>query len=70
MSVLIRPLSEFSQRAKNALVQELGVIDTMRLLNQFRAGHGDYTIDREKLFQGETVKSLVAGIKAQRSGER
>ena len=69
MTVLIQPLSEVSSRAKNVLIQELGVIDTMRFLNQFRAGHGDYTVEREQLFKGETVKSIVAGIKAQRNGE-
>ncbi len=66
MSVVIQPLSEVSSRAKNVLIQELGVIDTMRFLNQFRAGDGDYTAEREQLFKGESVKSIVAGIKAQR----
>ena len=68
MSVSIQPMSELTNRAKHALVQELGVVDTMRFLNQFRAGNGDYTAEREQLFKGESVKSIAAGIKAQRSG--
>ena len=68
MTVHIQPLSEVSSRAKNALVQELGVIDTLRFLHQFRAGSGDYTAEREQLFKGESVKSTLAGIKAQRTG--
>lgn len=68
MSVLIQPLSEISDRARKVLIQELGVIDALRFLNQFRAGHGDYTVEREQLFPGETVRSIVAGIKAQRTG--
>ena len=68
MSVHIQPISELTNRARHALVQELGVIDAMRFLNQFRAGNGDYTAEREHLLKGETVKSIVAGIKAQRSG--
>lgn len=68
MSVPIQPISQLTNRAKNALVQELGVIDTIRFLNQFRAGNGDYTTEREQLFKGESVKSIVAGIKAQRGG--
>jgi hypothetical protein len=69
MSIHIQPMSELTQRARNALIQELGVIDAMRFLNQFRAGNGDYTSEREMLFKGETVKSIVADIKASRSGE-
>ena len=69
MSIHIQPMSELTQRARNALIQELGVIDAMRFLNQFRAGDGDYTSEREMLFKGETVKSIVADIKRLRSGE-
>jgi hypothetical protein len=69
MSIHIQPMSELTQRARNALTQELGVIDAMRFLNQFRAGNGDYTTERETLFKSETVKSIVADIKALRSGE-
>ena len=67
MSVLIQPLSEISDRARKVLIQELGVIDALRFLNQFRASHGDYTVEREKLFHGESVKSIVSAIKAQRN---
>lgn len=69
MSVHIQSISELTSRAKHALIQELGIIDAMRFLNQFRAGSGDYTVEREQLFKGESVKSILAGIKAQRSGK-
>lgn len=67
MSIHIQPLSELTHRARSALIQELGVIDAMRFLNQFRAGDGDYTTERQTLFQGESVKSIVADIKASRN---
>jgi hypothetical protein len=67
MNVTIQPLAEVNDRAKNALLQALGVADTLRFLNQFRAGSGDYTAEREQLYQEESVKSIIAGIKAQRS---
>lgn len=67
MSVHFQPLSEITNRAKNALIQELGVVDTLRFLNQFRAGSGDYMAEREHLFKGESVKSIVASIRAQRN---
>jgi hypothetical protein len=66
MSAIIQPLSEVSQRAKNVLIQELGIIDAMRFLNQFQVGSGDYTVERAELFKQDTVKSIVAAIKAKR----
>ena len=69
MSIHIQPLSELTHRARNALIQELGVIDAMRFLNQFRAGSGDFTADRETLFKDESVKTIVADIKALRRAE-
>ena len=68
MSFYIQSLSEITSRAKSALIQELGVVDTLRFLSQFRAGSGDYTTEREHLFKGETVRSIVSDIKAERNG--
>ncbi len=69
MTIHIQPLSELTHRARNALIQELGVIDAMRFLNQFRAGTGDYTVERKILFKDESVKSIVADIRALRTIE-
>lgn len=69
MTISIQPMSELTSRAKYVLVQELGIVDTMRFLNQFRVGEGDYTVQRERLFQGESVKSIAAGVKERRAGE-
>ena len=70
MTVHIQPLAEVSTRAKNALIQDLGVTDTLRFLNQFRAGSGDYTAERKNLFKGESVKSIAAAIRAARTAAR
>jgi hypothetical protein len=67
MNAVIQPLSEVNQRAKNILIQELGAVDAMRFLNQFQVGSGDYTAEREQLFKDDSVKSIVAGIRAQRN---
>ncbi|KJV08126.1 hypothetical protein [Methylocucumis oryzae] len=67
MTVQIHPLKEISNRAQYVLIRELGVVDTLRFLNQFRAGSGDYTKEREELFKDESVKSIVAKIKSQRN---
>lgn len=68
MTVHIEPMEQLIDRARHALIEKLGVIDTMRFLHQFRAGGGNYTAERERLFEGETVKGIVAGIKARRNG--
>lgn len=64
MSAHIEPIFEVNQRGRQALIQELGVIDALRFLNQFRAGSGDYTAERAQLFKGESVDSLIAEIKS------
>jgi hypothetical protein len=69
MSIFIQPMSELTNRARHALVQELGTVDAMRFLNQFRVGSGNYTMERDQLFKGESVKSIAASIKAQRRRE-
>ena len=66
MSVQIQPIAQLSERAKHALVRELGVVDAMRFLHQFRAGSGNYTAERDQLFGDKSVKSIVAEIKARR----
>lgn len=68
MSVHIQPISELTHRATDTLIQEFGIVDTIRFLNQFRAGRGNYTMERERLFEGMSVKDIVAEIKARRTG--
>lgn len=64
MNNLMQPISIISQRARAALIHELGVVDAMRFLNQFRVGDGDYTAQRAQMFKDDAVKSIVAKIKA------
>ena len=66
MSAQIQPIAELTHRATNALIKEFGVVDTIRFLNQLRAGSGNYTMEREQLFQGMSIKDIVKEIKAQR----
>lgn len=66
MTVRMQPLSEVSRRAEGALIKELGIVDTMRFLNQYRTGSGDYTAERQAACENETVKSVLAAIKAAR----
>ncbi len=67
MTIHIQPMSEVTQRATNALIKEIGVVDTIRFLNQFRAGSGNYTREREQLFNNMSVMDIIADIKSQRT---
>jgi len=66
MTTHVNPISEVAQRATNALIREIGVVDTIRFLNQFRTGAGNYTVDRDELFRGVSVKDIIGEIKSQR----
>jgi len=59
MNAPIRPLAEVTERAIGALVRELGVPDTARFLQQFGAGYGDYTADREALFGHLSLDEVI-----------
>jgi hypothetical protein len=43
MDVQTKPLSEITNRAIELLSKEIGIVDTVRFLNQFTTGYGDYT---------------------------
>ncbi len=56
MTVRTRPLAEVTRRAIEVLTRELGSADTLRFVNQFTTGLGDYTAEREHLFGEETLE--------------
>lgn len=59
MNVPARPLAEVTERAISALVRELGVADTARFLQQFGAGYGDYTAERDALFGHLSLDEVI-----------
>ncbi len=69
MSAQLQPLVQLTKRATDALIKEIGIVDTLRFLSQFRTGTGDYTVERQQLFQGMSVKDIISEIKAQRKNE-
>ena len=60
-------LSQISERAVRLLIREFGVVDTLRFLNQFHVGMGDYTKDRDALFTGQSVPEIAEQIKQWRA---
>jgi hypothetical protein len=64
MTVQTRPLAEVTRRAIAVLARELGAADTLRFVNQFTTGLGDYTAEREHLFAEDTLEQILSAIKA------
>lgn len=57
------PLAEVTTRALRILVQEIGVVNTARFINQYTNGFGDYTADRDNLFKDLTVDDIVQAMR-------
>ncbi len=63
MNVQTKPLAEINQQALSILCKELGVVSTLRFINQFTIGYGNYTKERDKLFANMSLDELVTDIK-------
>ena len=63
MTVQTRPLNEITRQAIDLLSKEMGVVDTVRFLNQFTSGYGDYTEEREALFKNMTLDEILVAMK-------
>jgi hypothetical protein len=64
MTVQLKPLGEITMQATDLLAKELGVVDTVRFLNQFTTGYGDYTQERNALFKDLTLDEILAAMKS------
>ena len=62
-----KPLAEITQEAIQVLFREIGVVNTVRFINQFTTGYGNYTEERRELFKNRTLEDLVSQIKQRRS---
>lgn len=58
-----RPLIEITQEAIRLLYRELGLVDTVRFVNQFTHGYGNYTEERRKLLEDQTLKEAIADVR-------
>ena len=65
-SIERKPLAEITNQAFKLLVKELGSADTIRFLNQYTNGHGNYTAERDTLFDGLSLDQIVDEIKQAR----
>ncbi len=62
----LRPLIEINQQAIALLYRELGTVDTIRFIQQFTSGFGDYTKEREVLFGELTLEEIRKEIESRR----
>jgi hypothetical protein len=67
MNTQTRPVSEISRRATHILFKEMGVIDTIRFLNQFSVGQGDYTKERGNWLGEISMDDAIAQIKTKKN---
>ena len=67
MNVQTKPLNDITQQALALLTKELGIANTVRFLNQFSPGYGDYTAERDALFADLTLDEILAAIKNQKA---
>ncbi|MFM8295151.1 MAG: hypothetical protein ACKN9E_11465 [Microcystaceae cyanobacterium] len=56
-------LSEITQQAIEVLLKEVGIANTIRFLNQFSTGYGNYTEERENLLEDLTLNEVLAQLK-------
>jgi hypothetical protein len=70
MSATIRPLAEITQQATTILIREMGVVDALRFLSQFRTGSGDYTKERGQWLDDLSLEQIASEIKTKRRKPR
>jgi hypothetical protein len=63
MNTETRPISEISRRATHILFKEMHIVETIRFLNQFSVGQGDYTKNREKWLGDISLDDAISQIK-------
>ena len=64
MNMEKRPISEINRRATHILFKKMGLVDTIRFLNQFSIGRGDYTKERENWLDKITLDDAISQIKS------
>lgn len=58
-----QPLTEITQEALRLLYRELGLVNTVRFLNQFTTGFGNYTAERSAWRKNQTPEEVLADLR-------
>ena len=67
MTVQEKALSEITKDALDVLSKEIGIANTIRFINQFAIGYGNYTQERERIFEDMTLEEILSEIKKLRN---
>ena len=63
MKTNIKPFNEITHEATCLLYRELGVVNTLRFLNQFTIGYGNYIEERGQFFADLSLDDIISEIK-------
>jgi len=66
MTVEVKSLAEITYEALSILCKHIGVANTLRFINQFTTGYGNYTEERKELYADMSVDAIVAEIEKAR----
>ena len=58
-----QPLTEITQEALRLLYRELGLVNSIRFLNQFTTGFGNYTAERSVWLENQTTEEVLADLR-------
>ncbi|WP_089725215.1 hypothetical protein [Candidatus Thiosymbion oneisti] len=67
MNEKLPTIAEINRRAEAILMQQLGVADTLRFLNQFSCGTGDYTAERHEWLDAFSLDDIIQDIEKNRN---
>ncbi len=58
----MRPLNEVTEQAITLLAREIGIADTVRFINQFGSGYGNYTEERDSIIGDPTLEEILSSL--------
>ena len=70
MIVETQSLAEITQEALRVLYRELGLVNTIRFLNQFTTGFGNYTEERRTLVENQTLDEVLSDLRSYQATRR
>ncbi len=70
MNIRAMALNDINREAFLVLTDALGIPNTIRFLSQFTTGYGNYTEEKEKMFENMSLDDIVKGIKDMRKADQ
>lgn len=67
MTIQEKALRQITREAVEVLSKEIGIANTIRFINQFAIGYGNYTQERERIFEDMTLEEILGEIKKMRN---